>query len=197
MEGRIESQLAARLRDLRAARGLTLDQLARQSGVSRSTISLIERAESSATANVLDKLAASLGVTLASLFATEERADASPLARAAEQQSWRDPESGYRRRNLSPPGFPSPLELAEIELPPGTVVAYDSGARSAVVDQQIWLLEGAIEVRVGDRTHRLAVGDCLAMQVDRPISFRNRDGNTARYLVALTTGAARGSGRKP
>ena len=61
----VEARLAIRLRALRAERGLSLDALAEQSGVSRSMISLIERAESSPTASVLDRLAASLGVTLA------------------------------------------------------------------------------------------------------------------------------------
>ena len=150
-------------------------------------ISLIERAESSATASVLDKLAASLGVTLAALFAEEERADAVPVARHADQTAWRDPETGYLRRNLSPSAFPSPIELVEVELPPGARVAYDSGTRTATIDQQIWLLAGAIEVTVGKTVHRLEAGDCLAMQVDRPISFRNPRGETARYLVALTT----------
>jgi transcriptional regulator with XRE-family HTH domain len=187
----IERRVAARLKALRAERGLTLDALAERSGVSRSMISLIERAESSATANLLDKLAASLGVTLASLFAGGDEDAAAPVARAADQTLWRDPETGYVRRNLSPPAFPSPLELVEVVLPPGTRVAYDSGSRAAIVDQQIWVIGGALEVTLGTTTHRLAVGDCLAMQLDRPVAFRNRGAKAARYLVALTTSVAR------
>ena len=183
----LEHRVAARLRQLRADHGLTLDELAKQSGVSRSTISLIERAESSPTASVLDKLAASLGVTLAALFAEQERPDAIPLARRADQPEWRDPATAYLRRNLSPPAFPSPLELVEVTLPPGARVAYDTASRLSIVDQQVWLLAGDIEVTVGDRLHRLAAGDCLAMRVDRPISFHNRATEAARYLVALTT----------
>jgi transcriptional regulator with XRE-family HTH domain len=191
----IERRIAGRLKELRARGRLTLDGLARQSGVSRSMISLIERAESSPTASVLDKLAAGLGVTLAALFAEPQRTDAAPVARRSEQAAWRDPASGYRRRNLSPPGFPSPLELVEVALPAGTRVAYDSGARLAAVDQQIWVLEGTVEVTVGDAVHRLAAGDCLAMRVDRPTAFRNPEARAARYLVALTTAAATRTGR--
>jgi transcriptional regulator with XRE-family HTH domain len=72
----IERRLAARLKDLRAGRDLTLDELAKRSGVSRSRISLIGRAEGSPTASVMDKLAASLGVTLVSRFADGEHPDA-------------------------------------------------------------------------------------------------------------------------
>src|SRR5690349_8416226 len=83
------TRLAARLRGLRAERGLTLDGLAERAAVSRSMISLIERGESSPTAAVLDRLAGGLGVTLASLFADEPRADASPVSRRADQPTWR------------------------------------------------------------------------------------------------------------
>ena len=183
----VDTRLAARLRALRLERGLTLEGLAERAGVSRSMISLIERGDSSPTASILNRLAAGLGVTLASLFADEARGDASPLARRADQLLWCDPETGYVRRNLSPLGFPSPIELVEVMVPPGARVAYDTAPRSVVISQQVWVLEGAIELAVGTDTHRLATGDCLAMRVDRPITFRNPTEGPARYLVALTT----------
>lgn len=186
--GRSEAdiRLAARLRALRAERGLTLDGLAGRAGVSRSMISLIERGESSPTASVLHRLATGLGTTLASLFAEEKRSEASPLARRADQPAWRDPESGYLRRNLSPPGFPSPVELVEVVLPPGARVAYDGVPRSVGIGQQIWVLEGVVEVTAGTDNYGLAVGDCLAMRVDRPTAFRNPTDRPTRYVVALT-----------
>ena len=184
-------RLAARLHRLRADRALTLDGLAERTGVSRSMISLVERGESSPTAAVLDRLAAGLGVTIASLFAEEPRADASPVARRGDQASWRDPATGYERRNLSPPGFPSPIELVEVVLPGGARVAYDTPTpRAAGVSQQLWVLDGRVEVGVGGDTHRLDVGDCLAMRVDGPITFRNPLDAPARYVVALVVDAA-------
>ena len=60
-----------------------------------------------------------------------------------------------------------------------------------MIDQQIWVIAGAIAITVGDTTHDLATGDCLAMRLDRPITFRNRTGAPARYLVALTTRTSR------
>ncbi|WP_377808250.1 XRE family transcriptional regulator [Azospirillum sp. A29] len=192
-ENDIDSRLAVRLRALRADRGLTLDGLAERSGVSRSMISLVERGQSSPTASVLERLAAGLGVTLATLFAEAERADADPVVRRADQIAWTDPATGYRRRNLSPPGYPSPIELVEVELPPGARVSYDSGARAAIVEQQIHLLDGTIELSVGEVTHRLSTGDCLAMRLDRPTGFHNPTNRTARYIVALTTEGRGGS----
>jgi len=187
----LKHRLAVRIKDLRTRRNLSLEQLAQLSGVSRSMISLIERAEASPTANVLDRLAASLGVTLAALFTDDTSADATPLARHADQLLWRDPETGYVRRNLSPAGYPSPIELVEVVLPPRARVAYDAGARVSIVQQQVWLIEGALEITLGDAVHRLAPGDCLAMRVDRPIVFRNPGRTRSRHLVALTSEATR------
>ena len=132
-----DARLAARLRGLRTERGFTLDGLAERAGVSRSMISLVERGESSPTASVLHRLATGLGTTLASLFAEEERPEASPVARRADQAVWRNPETGYVRRNLSPTGFPSPIELVEVVLPPGARVSYDGVPRSVGLNQQI------------------------------------------------------------
>lgn len=185
----IDVRLAARLRDLRAERGLTLDALAKRSGVSRSMISLVERGRSSPTASLLDRLAAGLGVTLASLFADAQKAGASPLARRAGQPVWRDPGTGYMRRNLSPPGFASPIELVEVALPPGARVAYDTGPRTAEVHQQVFVIEGGIALTVGGEAYELAEGDCLAMRLGRPVAFHNPAGRPARYLVVLATDA--------
>jgi transcriptional regulator with XRE-family HTH domain len=185
-DSQADARLAARLRGLRLERDLTLEGLAARAGVSRSMISFIERGESSPTANVLDKLAAGLGVTLASLFAEEEQPEAPPLPRRADQPAWRDPETGYARRNLSPPGFPSRVELVEVVLPARARVAFDTGSRSPAIDQQVWVLEGSMRVTVGGISHDLAAGDCLAMRVDRPTAFHNPADRPTRYLVALT-----------
>ena len=184
----IDAIIAQRVRALRKARGYSLDQLAELSGVSRSMISLIERHETSPTAVVLNKLASALGSTLAALFSQETgRAEAQPLARRAQQYVWTDPESGYVRRQVSPSGWPSPVELVEVLFPAGKSVAFENVTRSTAAHQQVWVLEGEIDVIVEDRSWHLAVGDCLAMEIGPHIAFRNKSRRGARYLVALST----------
>lgn len=183
----INELISRRVRALREERGFSLATLAELSGVGRSTISLIERGESSATATVLDKLASALGVPLAALFEQPDGATpASPLSRAAEQPVWTDPVSGYLRRHLSP-AAPSPVQLVEVVFPPGQRVAFDTSPRDVDIQQQVWMIEGEMDITVGDEHWRLAAGDCLAMRVDRPTSFHNPGGTAARYLVALVT----------
>jgi transcriptional regulator with XRE-family HTH domain len=180
--------IARRIGALRETQKLSLDALATLSGVSRSNISLIERGQSSASATVLDKLAAALGVTLSSLFEDSDAPSAapSPVARKAEQRMWTDPASGYVRRNLSPAAASS-LQLVEVIFPPGQRVLYDATARNAELDQQIWMIAGVMEISVGDQLWCLKAGDCLAMPLDQAIAYVNPTQTNARYLVALAT----------
>lgn len=185
----VNDRIAARVRELRAARGLSLEALAEACGVSRSMISLIERGETSPTAVVLERLATGLGVMLASLFDAPAAAAAppDPVSRRAAQQAWRDPASGYLRRNVSPPGFPSPIQLVEVSFPAGARVAYESSARQTATHQQIWVLQGTIEVTLGKARHTLGVGDCLALELDRPIAYHNPTAKPARYAVVIVS----------
>jgi transcriptional regulator with XRE-family HTH domain len=185
----LNQRIAERVRELRAAQSLSLEALAGKSGVSRSMISLIERGESSPTAVVLERLAAGLGVTLASLFdapAASARANG-PVARRDDQPQWQDPASGYVRRNVSPPGVPQPMQIVEVHFPPRGRVAFETGARDIRVHQQVWVLEGAIDVTLGVERHRLREGDCLAMQLDRPTMFHNPTRKPARYAVVIAS----------
>jgi len=182
----LNQRIAQRVRDLRATSGLSLDALATQCGISRSMISLIERGESSPTAVLLEKLAAGLGVPLAALFDTPQPS-ASPVARAADQPSWRDPHSGYVRRNVSPSGVGSQIQIVEVHFPAKARVSYETGLREPVMHQQVWVLQGAIELTLVADRHDLATGDCLAMILDKPITFHNPHASPARYAVVLSS----------
>jgi transcriptional regulator with XRE-family HTH domain len=186
MKESINARIAQRVRQLRTEHGMTLDGLAAKSNVSRSMLSLVERGESSPTAVVLEKIATGLGVALAGLF-DDASAPASPLSRRADRTTWRDPQSGYLRRNISPANYASPVQIVDVVLPAGARVAYESGTRDVNLHQQLWIQAGSIEVTVGTVTHRLAKDDCLAMQLDEPITFRNRTRRAARYIVVLAS----------
>ena len=194
----ISLRIARRVAGLRAGSGLSLDALASRCGVSRSMLSLIERGETSATAVVLEKLAAGLGVALAALFETE-RAVPGPLMRRAEQPQWRDPASGYLRRNVSPPDHPSPLRIVEVEFPAGKRVVLEGGTAANPIDEQVWVLEGAMTLTHGGQAHRLEAGDCVAMRIDGPVEFRNPTRQPARYAVVIAVDLQRRArnGAKP
>ncbi len=182
----IDHIVARRLLALRGERGLSLAQLAAASGVSKAMISRIERAESSATATVLGRLAAALGITLSQLLA-EEQARGAPerVRRRAEQPVWRDPERGYRRRQVSEHDAATGVELVEVELPRGTVVHYPRWSGKPY-RQRLWLLAGALRVDYGDECFELAEGDCMDFGVDRALAFKALGRSGCRYLLVMS-----------
>lgn len=193
-ESNINARIAHRVRTLRAELGITLDALAQKCDVSRSMLSLVERGESSPTAVVLEKIASGLGVPLPELFA-DATAPLSPLSRREDRVSWRDPQSGYVRRPISPANYPSLIQITEVALPAGARVAYDNGAREISIHQQVWVQEGSVDVTVGKVTHELKEDDCLAMQLNEPTAFHNRTKKPARYIVVVATDRSR-AGRR-
>src|SRR5437899_12923582 len=112
MERRIAQQLARR----RAERGWSLQALAERTGISRATLSRLERSELSPTAAMLGKLCTSYGWTLSRLMADAETRPPN-LVHGAAQAEWKDPGSGYRRRAVSPPARGLRGALVEVRTP--------------------------------------------------------------------------------
>jgi transcriptional regulator with XRE-family HTH domain len=183
MVDRLSASLAATLHAARLARELSASALAERSGVSRAMIGKIERGEAQPTAALLGRLSAALGMTLSELLARAE-GDDRRLVRAADQPTWTDPDTGYRRRAVSP-ATGGPLELVEVELPAGAEVSYPADAY-AFIHHQIWILEGHLRFREGDTEHELDAGDCLQLGPPAPCSYINPTRETCHYLVALT-----------
>ncbi|GGV08074.1 DNA-binding protein [Streptomyces filipinensis] len=182
-EDALDTRLGSRLAALRTQHGWSLGELADRSGVSRSTLSRAERAEISPTAAVLNRLCHVYGRTMSQLLSEVEAAPA-PLVRAAGQRIWRDPGSGFVRRSVSPPHAGLRGELVEGRLAPGACIAYDRPP-VAGLEQHLWVLDGALEVTVGEQAHDLDTGDCLRMRVFGPTRFRCRADVEARYVLAV------------
>ncbi|GIF98254.1 helix-turn-helix domain-containing protein [Catellatospora citrea] len=183
----LTAALAATVRTTREQQGLTVAAVAEVSGVSRAMISKVERGEAQPTAALLGRLSGALGLTLSELIARAE-GDAVRLSRRDEQPVWTDPETGYVRRAVSPPGS-SALELVEVELPPGTEVAYPAQAYR-FIDQQIWMLSGHLRFVEGDQVHELDAGDCLQLGAPADCVFVNTTTAPCRYLIVLDKIAA-------
>ncbi|MBJ9419678.1 helix-turn-helix transcriptional regulator [Acinetobacter oleivorans] len=183
----INIRIAQQVRELRLARGYTLDILATRCQVSRSAISLIERGEASPTAVVLEKLANGLGVPLTQLFdIPQNNQSPQPMARRTQQSEWKDPETGYIRRQVSPPNWKSPFQIVEIEFPPQSRITYEISETSKVVQQQLWVVEGEIDIQLGDSSYALSTGDCLAMQLNQPVIYSNNSSQVARYILVVS-----------
>ncbi|MER8487315.1 XRE family transcriptional regulator [Mesorhizobium australicum] len=177
----ISLTIGRRIRTERTMRDWSLAELAEQSGVSKAMLSTMERGMTSPTAALLVRIAAAFGMTLSTLIARAEL-QGGGLLRAAGQPVWRDPDTGYVRRHLSP-ACDMPLELIKVHLPAGAKVSLPA-ASYAFIKQQIWLISGKLEFTEGDHVHRLEPGDCLALGAPSDCTFHALEPG-ADYLVAL------------
>ena len=179
----VERRLARRLASLRSEAGWSLGVLAKRSGVSRATLSRVERGEVSPTATVLGSLCAAFGRTMSMVLA-EVEVNPSQLVRAGEQPVWVDRVTGFRRRMVSPPAADFQVELVEGELPSGKSIEY---AMPPVVglEQHLWVLKGALELTLDGVTRLLRVGDCLRFRLAGTSRFRAKGARPARYLLAV------------
>ncbi len=147
----LSHRLAQRIRLERDGRGWSLADLAERSGVSRATISKIERAEVSPTAVVLVRLASAFDLTLAGLMLRAE-GKGERVSRAGEQPVWRDPETGYLRRQVfSRPD--NPVELIRVEMPAKQRVTLPASSY-AHIRQVLWVLAGSLVITEGRHAAR-------------------------------------------
>ena len=179
-----DGALALRIEAIRRAKGLTLDELAARAGVSRATLSRIERGETSPTAQVLGRLCAAFGMTMSQLLLAVEE-DAPRLIRFSEAFTWRDPETGFQRRSLSPPAQGYDTEVIWGELPAGAVISYDASP-VAGLEHHIVLMEGQLNFTLSAQEYELRPGDCLRFKLYGASRFANpmRSG-LALYLVII------------
>lgn len=175
--------LADHLRLLRTDRGLTLQDLAESSGVSRATLSRIENGDVSPTAETLGRLASAFSLPISQLL-TPLEPDYPPLVRHADQSIWSDRENGFSRRALSPPSGRLRLEMIECEIAPSQHITYDRPALSGH-EHHLVLLAGALALTVDGVRHELRPGDCLRYRLIGASSFETGE-QPARYIIAMT-----------
>src|SRR5262245_762714 len=178
----LSQRLAQRIRLERDGRGWALAELAERSRVSKATISKIERAEASPTAVVLVRLASAFDLTLAGLMLRAE-GEGERLSRAADQPVWRDPETGYLRRQVfNRPDHP--LELVRVEMPAKQRVTLPASSY-ARIRQVLWVLSGALVLIDGGERHDLRTGDCFGFGPPSDVTFANETALPCSYVVAL------------
>lgn len=180
----MEQRIAQGVKLRREQLGLSANDLAERSGVSRAMVSKIERLDVSPTAALLGRLCNGLGITLSSLIASAETSAGPPIARAAEQPVWRDPDTGLRRTMISPRNTGSRLELVQVELPGGAEVRYDAQHHTNY-DQHVWVLRGRLTLTIEEEDIDLRAGDCIRSRVDVAAAFANRGRGACRYLVVI------------
>ena len=182
----IVAALGARIKALRAGSGLTLEQLAARSGVSRAMLSKVERGEKSPTLAVVARIAGGFRISLSTLLGAEPDPSDVAVIRASERLSFKDPETGFERAVLSPQHLDNGVEVVLHRIPPGrssgTLPPY-----SVPTEKYLVVHEGQLTAYVDDKPHVLKAGDSMYFEVKAPYRFVNDDGHVAcaYYMVIV------------
>lgn len=171
------------LRRLRGQRGLSLERLAKASGVSRAMLGQIELGQSAPTINVLWKIARALDLPFSALISMSGGAG-TRLMRAREAKRLTSHDGRFVSRALFPFDEPRRVEFYELLLkgssderaephPPGTM-------------ENLIVTRGLLELEVGTERHLLAAGDAILFEADRPHVYRNVGADDLQMYLVMT-----------
>lgn len=177
--------VGANLRRLRVRRGLSLERLARASGVSRAMLSQIELGHSTPTITVLWKVARALDVPFSS-FLSEGEVSRAAILRKSDARLLTSAEGTFTSRALFPPSGSRTTEFYELRLashgleraaphPPGTL-------ENLVVNRGTLL----ISIGTGGKKHALQEGDAISFQADVPHEYENPSDEEALLYLVMT-----------
>jgi transcriptional regulator with XRE-family HTH domain len=186
----ISQAIGGRVRQGRSSRGWTLDQLAERSGVSRRMLVSIEQGSANPSIATLLRLSDALGIELPTLVNMDRspglrvtRADTAPVL-------WRGKAGGQAVlvAGTEPPGV---TELWNWTLGPGE--GYSSQAHAAGTRELLFVLDGELELRVGQHAEILAKGDSASFAGDLAHEYLNASSaQVARFALTVSEPAVGG-----
>jgi transcriptional regulator with XRE-family HTH domain len=168
--GELAAVVGRKLHDLRLQRELTLERLARISGVSRAMLWQIEQARSVPTITVLARVAAALGVPVAAFLDAATPATA-VVMRRNDARILQAGNGAVSTRALFPDTGAHSVEFHEVRLEPGAIERRE--IRRDGTFENVVVSEGSVEVDLGAGTQVLNTGDALFLRTESVHSYRN------------------------
>ena len=178
----VAAAVARNLADSRRRRGLSLEQLAQRSGVSKGMLVQIEQGRTNPSIATLCRVANALGIAVARFVEVGE-ATTIRLVRAAEAPVlWRGSGDGFARL-LVGSDAPDCVELWEWRIAPGDAFAgeaHPSGTR-----ELLHVLEGDLDLEIGQTRQRVGAGDSVIFRADRPHRYVNAGAALLRLIMVV------------
>ncbi len=178
------NHFARRLRQVRAARGWSLDALASASGVSRSMLSQVERNQANPTLAVAFRIARALGMSLGELAETPGATSSLVVIRASDHAFHYRSDTDVKIRTLSPLHLEKDVEFYEVQLKEGGALrssAHFEGTREFLTVQK-----GKVRVESADDSEELERGDSVNYRADVPHAIVNVGrGDALVFLVDI------------
>ena len=182
-ESTVTMRFGARVRAARQQQGLTLDALAAAAGISRATLSNLERGEHSPSLTAATNVAGALRVSLAELLGDEDRRPVVTIPKA-ERLVFHDPATGIERQLLSPAFAGRGIEFIRVTLQPFTATD-DLRPYHPPIDKYVLVEAGTLRVLVGAEVHLLQEGDAFYFRASVSHRFENASQECCSYLAIL------------
>jgi transcriptional regulator with XRE-family HTH domain len=165
---------------------MTLDDLSRAAGVSKSMLSEIERDKANPTIAVAWRLTNALGVSLDSLFAPQKTPEAIAVAGPHEIPTLSGHDAKYQLRVWGPIELAGKFEWYELTLQAGGALV--SNAHEPGTREHLTVLQGSIEIEAAGTTKRLKAADTARYVADEPHAIRNAGKGEAKALLVVIHG---------
>jgi transcriptional regulator with XRE-family HTH domain len=177
-------EVGATLQRLRLARGLTLEDLSRIAGVSKSMLSQIEREKANPTIAITWRLANALGVQIGELLTSEApEVETIRVLDAHETPTLPGNHAGYVLRILGPMDLAGKYEWYELTLSAGGELA--SQAHDPGTSEHMTVLHGTMEVEVGLTKKKVKLGGTARYPADQNHVIRNTGKTEAKALLVV------------
>jgi transcriptional regulator with XRE-family HTH domain len=175
--------LGANLRRLRIRRGLSLERLARASGVSRAMLGQIELGQSTPTINVVWKIARSLGVPFSALIGNSER-PRTALLPGERAKVLTSADGKFISRALFPYDEARKVEFYELRLRPQGVELAE--AHPAGTTENLVVSAGSLRLLVDSEAFALEAGDAVFFEADVPHEYHNAGADDVVMYLVMT-----------
>ncbi len=177
-------EVGATLQRMRLERGLTLEDLSRTAGVSKSMLSQIEREKANPTIAVAWRLAKALGVDIAELLSSEiKKPDAIRILEAHETPTLPGEHAGYTLRILGPMELAGKFEWYELTLAPNGALV--SNSHDPGTTEHLTVLHGSVELDVNNIKKKLKIGATARYAADMPHGIYNVGKSEAKALMVV------------
>lgn len=177
-------EVGSRVKRLRTQAGLTLEEFATQSGVSRAMLSKVERGEKSPTLAIIVRIAKGLNVSMSALMGAEPDLAQVSVIRKANRLAFRDAETGFERHNLSPTHLDNDLEFLLHRIPPGESSG-ELPPYKVPTEKYLVVHEGQLTVQTGEANYVLETGDSFYFDVRDSYRFINAGKTPCAYYLVI------------
>ena len=178
----ISTKFCRKVRELRVARGWSLDSLSAACGVSKSMLSQIERNEANPTLAVTARIAQAFGLSLGELVDSPSASPSIHVIRAGDREYHYRSDKACRIRTLSPLHLEKDVEFYELELKPGAKLK--SAAHFEGTREFLTLQKGRLTVASGEEIVDLNRGDSASYRADIEHCIENTGrGDAVAFLV--------------